>query len=441
MNRFRSPLALCALLALAISASAESLTGTVTNGTTGKPAAGDQVTLITLAQGMQEAGSTKTDSQGKFSLVLDNTDGPHLVRATHQGVSYFRMAPPGTTSVDVQVFDAAKKVDGISYTVDLIKLQTEGDQLQITRLFAVDNRSAPARTLMNDAPFEFYLPEGAQIDSSTAKAPGSSSREVKTPVKSQGSNRYAFSFPLRPGESQLTVSYHLRYPGSVSIDPKSLYPLGHLVVVMPKSMQFEPATPGVFQDMPNAPGGDAAQVQVAQQTQPGQALVFRISGTGTLPPERDASAGEGGGEQTGTMPGRPGGGIGAPIQSPDPLGNVSWYILGGFAVLLAAGGFYVTYRGRNTAASAGTTAAIDPTVPADFAALRAQSMSRPADRAPSPAATATPAANSNLLQVLKDELFQLELDRQQGRISPEEYAKHKTALDHTLERALKRMSM
>ena len=53
---------------LASFAAAQNITGTVTNGTTGKPAAGDQVTLLALSQGMQEVGNTKTDAQGRFSF-------------------------------------------------------------------------------------------------------------------------------------------------------------------------------------------------------------------------------------------------------------------------------------------------------------------------------------------------------------------------------------
>ncbi len=49
-------------------AAAQNITGTVTNGTTGKPAAGDDVTLLSLSQGMQEIGNTKTDAQGHFSF-------------------------------------------------------------------------------------------------------------------------------------------------------------------------------------------------------------------------------------------------------------------------------------------------------------------------------------------------------------------------------------
>jgi hypothetical protein len=43
-----------------------------------------------------------------------------------------------------------------------------------------------------------------------------------------------------------------------------------------------------------------------------------------------------------------------------------------------------------------------------------------------------------LLEALKDELFDLEVEHKQGRISQQEYEKTKAALDQTLQRALKR---
>jgi hypothetical protein len=43
-----------------------------------------------------------------------------------------------------------------------------------------------------------------------------------------------------------------------------------------------------------------------------------------------------------------------------------------------------------------------------------------------------------LLEGLKDELFDLEVEHKQGRISQQEYEKTKAALDQTLQRALKR---
>jgi hypothetical protein len=59
---------ICTLLLA--SASAQTLTGAVTNGTTKKPAAGDDVVLLSLGQGMQESGRTQTDAKGNFSVKL-----------------------------------------------------------------------------------------------------------------------------------------------------------------------------------------------------------------------------------------------------------------------------------------------------------------------------------------------------------------------------------
>jgi 5-hydroxyisourate hydrolase-like protein (transthyretin family) len=76
---------------------ADSITGVVTNKTTNKPSAGDDVVLIRLAQGMQEASRTKTDAKGRFTLEIPNGDNQlHLVRVTHDKANYFRTAPQGT---------------------------------------------------------------------------------------------------------------------------------------------------------------------------------------------------------------------------------------------------------------------------------------------------------------------------------------------------------
>src|SRR5215469_14384609 len=116
-----------AFLLLSALASAQTLTGSVKNATTGKPAAGDDVVLLGLGQGMEEAGRTKADAKGNFSFKL-NGEGPHLIRVIHQGVTYHRIAPPGTTSVDAEVYDVGKKVEGIEVIADIMRFQAGGGQ-------------------------------------------------------------------------------------------------------------------------------------------------------------------------------------------------------------------------------------------------------------------------------------------------------------------------
>jgi len=399
-------------------ASSQTLTGTVTNGTTNKPASGDDVVLLSLMNGMQEAGRTQADAKGNFSLKLD-ASGPHLIRVIHQGVTYHRMAPPGTTSVEVQVFDVAKKVAGIQVTADVMRFQAQGNDLGGVRLFAVNNTSNPPRTQMNDQNFEFYLPEGAQIDQSMAQTAGGQPIN-SAPVPQKEKNRYAFIFPLRPGETQFQVAFHLPYSGQASINPRALYGAQHFVVMVPKSMQFTAGQGTAFVAM-NDPRQPDAVVQVASNTTVGQPLDFSVSGTGALTDSGDDSAGAPspvGGATTG-RDSRPGGGLGPPIDAPDPLEKYRWYILGGFGLVLAAGAIFVMGRSRTT-------------VP-QFAAADIE--------VPDPPVAAKPAIadrSALLLDALKEELFQLEVEHKQGKISQLEYEKAKAALDQTLERALKR---
>jgi len=435
LKHFPKPGAILMLAFVASFASAETLTGTVTNGTTNKPAGGDEVILIKLAQGMEEAARTKADAQGKFSFNVPDDGGPHLIRAVHQGVTYHKMAPPGTTSVQVEVYDAAKKVDGLSVTADVMRVQAQGDKLEIIRLFAINNSSQPAKTQMNDHNFEFYLPPGAEIDQAAAKTAGGQPIN-SPPVPQADKNRFAFVFPLRPGETQFQIQFHLPYSGEASIDPKSLYPMEHFVVMLPKSMKFSGAAS--FQSMQDPQQSDSL-VQVVSNAQPSQNLAFKVSGTGILPDRNEGSAASsgGGGQTAGPESGRPGGGLGPPIDAPDPLSKYRWYILGAFAVVLAGGGYYIAKRSpeQSAAADDDETVEIPRKAVARPAPVKAQGQAAAA-AAPAPAATSS--SSSMLLQALKEELFELELERQQGRITPQEYEKNKAALDQTLQRALKR---
>ena len=98
----------------------------------------------------------------------------------------------------MQVFDVAKKINDISVTADVMRFQAQRNQLEGTRLFAVNNASNPPRTQMNDQNFEFYLPDGAQIVDASAETAGG--QPLKTdPVPQKEKNRYAFNFPLASG--------------------------------------------------------------------------------------------------------------------------------------------------------------------------------------------------------------------------------------------------
>jgi hypothetical protein len=111
--------------------------------------------------------------------------------------------------------------------------------------------------------------------------------------------------------------------------------------------------------------------------------------------------------------------LGTPEGTPDPLEKYRWPILAACFGALVIGGFWVVTK--NQPAQPAKSAVAPPLIPAVYAA---------------PAAASS--APTLLLQAMKEELFQLEMDRQQGKLSEAEYTSAKAALDQTLARAIAR---
>lgn len=410
--------------ALSGAALADSISGTVTNKTNNKPAAGDDVVLIRLAQGMQEATRTRTDSKGNFTLDLPDP-GMHLIRVTHDKANYFRPAPPGTQSVDVDVYDAAAKVTGVSSEADVMRIQTDesGKTLRIVENFFVKNESNPPKTQYGDRPFEFYLPAGAVIEGSAALAPGGMPVQA-APTPLGDANHFTFVFPIRPGETRFQITYHVPYDGSFKLAPKPSMTTDTIAIMMPKSMTFK-ASPAASSAFAPVTEEMSAQTFVARNVSPSQALEFTVSGAGQLPrdsattPAGDGQQASGGPQQAEGGPAapaaadtRPGGGLGNPLDPTgdnDPWSKYKWWIIGGLGLAMAAGAGFMLKNNPQGAASL-------------------------------PVAGAIPAGNgpAALLASLKEELFAVETDRLEGRLSDTEYAEQKAALETVLKRALAR---
>jgi hypothetical protein len=193
-------------------------------------------------------------------------------------------------------------------------------------------------------------------------------------------------------------------------------PAQKFFVVTPKSMEFSSVDGAVFKaadSASNDPESKVVDVRGVSNATSASNLAFRLTGSGMLPRGSDAgqqtasSGGAPSGEDT-----RPGGGLGVPNERPDPLHSAQFPLLVIMALFLAGGGVYVYSANRGIQ-------------PANFAAA--------SGAAPAPAS-----ASTSLLDALKDEVFQLEADRVQGKISQKDYQDAKAALDRTMARAIKR---
>jgi hypothetical protein len=256
---------------------------------------------------------------------------------------------------------------------------------------------------------------------------------VQVKTVDAGSGHYAFTFPIRPGETRFQVAYTLPYSGKQDFSLKLAMPTGDVAVMLPKSMRFQGQGQTQFQAINpgmNAQSYDAHTPPFAQPIQ------FSLSGTGQLPQAQERAQGDGSqGAQGGqTSSERPGGGLAAPGDPDaenDPWSKYKWWIVGFLGLALAGGAGVMLKRG---AVPAGTdpvplpsTEAVDPLGPLT------------ADVADLPSASNAVTATTSRLQALKEELFELEADRITGRINAAEYAEHKAAFDVVLRRALSRI--
>jgi hypothetical protein len=432
-------ISLTVALLLAPSALAATIKGTVTNGTNNKPSAGDDVILVSLQQRMQETARAKTDAHGRYSINVPD-QGMHLIRVDHEKASYFQPAPPGTTTVDIQVFDVAATVPGITTEANVLRVETDPQGLHVTQSYFVKNDSKPPKTQFSSHSYEIYLPPDAKIEGAAAMGPGGMP-VASSPAPMGEKGHYAYLFPLRPGETQFQVTYSLPYSGSAKFAPKLAGTADNVVVMVPKSMTFTPDPSTPYQTINDDIN---AQTFVAKNVKPTQALGFSVSGSGALP--RDVQTTQAANGQPGAAPAtddaRPGGGLGNPIDTPDPLNKYKWWILSGVGLLLViAAAFFL----RRPAQEADVRIAAPEPSPASeqYAAplTWTQGDPLPTTVAPIPPPPAEPSPeehNRSLLNSLKEELFALEADRARGNVGEVEYAAHKQALEAIIRRALNR---
>jgi len=400
-------------------AQAATVTGTVTDKTTGKPAAGDTVVLVEPMSGMSEVGHTATDAQGHYTLNLPGSN-PYLIRVSHEGAEYFADVPRGGGTDDIPVYDVAAKVQGVSIDSDILEIEAQNGQLSVDERFFVHNTSSPAITQFSAKSFEIILPTDAVLGDVAAQRPGGLPTNAKL-VPDGGKGHYAFNVPIQPDEGDkdtlFQVSYTLPYSsGKYDFHEQVTMAADNFAVLLPKSMSLAGGSGASFQSIQADPG---IQTLLMKHVEAGKAIRFSISGTGAMPREEQNAQGDNG-QGPGAQGNQPGGGIGTPINTPDPLSKYKWWILAGLGLLLAAVAAFLLRKpaagGIGVPAGAAATgfpaAHITPTTPA--------------------------AKNAALLNALKEELFALESERIAGTLPTEEYAEQKAALEIVLKRALKK---
>ena len=396
---------------------AGTVTGTITNGTTGKPAAGVDVILIQLQGTMKPIATTKTDAEGRYSF--DNPAlgaGPMLIRAVYRGVNYHEPATPGKTTVDVQVFEPTDKASAFSVTAHAIILQPSGSDLVVGEEYNISNKTQPPVAYYRPGgSFQFALPDGAQL--TDVSVVGTSGMPVVQSPVDEGNNKQAIDFPFRPGDSVVRISYHLPYPADqANLHFTSYYSADRLAFFAPPSVHF---TGAGF-----TPGGEAQGFSVYMRESVAAKTPIFVSVSGTAPPPAadnggSTNAANGSDPQNPSVNSHADSGQETPVASittlPARLDSLKWILVGGFAALFALGLIYVLRQPEIAVVAA------------------------PNEMAAPPAPAGAGKSSSNVdhevrgsLDQLKDTLLRLELRREAGTIAEDEYVRERDRVQRTL---------
>ena len=344
-------LALITVLASCAPAFADDLTGKVVNATNQKPVSGDEVILFGLPnKRMQEMTRTRTDRHGRFAVLVADSHVTHLLRVVHQGVTYDHMVQSGARTVAVDVYDVASKLEDVNAIMDVERFEATHDRLEIKQLITMRNSSRPPRTLMNDRPFEFRLPPEAEVKSGVVQV--EDARPIRTkPAPGRDKGEYYFPYPLRPGDTRFGIVYQLAYDGGAVLEPQIRNAGERFMIMVPKSMTFQPKAPGIFQ-----PRTDVSpdNVQEAAPVAVGQMLAFRISGTGLLAELHDQQQhARSGPRQLPTRPPtRHGRGSERVFRSSTSFQNRDLFVLSGLTVALTASTLCLYLKRRSAIARA-----------------------------------------------------------------------------------------
>jgi hypothetical protein len=449
-------------------ATAGTLNGTVKNGTTGQVAAGADVILIQLQGGMQPVANTKTDAQGQFHF--DNPQlgtGPMLVRVVYKGVNYHEPITPGKMTATIEVFEPTNDPKSFNIANHAIILQPNGADLMVGEEYMIANKTQPPVAFYReDGSFDFTIPDGA--DFNQASAWGSSGMPVVQGTIDKGKNKMAIAFPFRPGESGVRLSYKVPYAGNhITLHNVSPYSSERLIIAAPPTVQISGT--GI-----TAAGQDQGfNVYMRGNIAANSPVEISVSGTAPMPSAQQgggggpagASSAAGGGDnsQNPSVNSRADEGAGdAPSASattiPARLDSLKWILTGGFVSIFILGFAYLWLRPQpaGTADGAWTTEADVPSPrppkksaarPAQQAATYASAAdpappARVAANAPSSAVQASRGAVETIADVdnqvqgslddLKNNIFRLELRRQAGTISEDDYGRERARVEKAL---------
>lgn len=216
-TRFRSVIIITAaaaacLLALPGIPMAESIHGSVTNGTTGSTDVAVDVSVINPAAGMAPLQTIRSTA-GEWGV--DNlAAGAYIARVEYQGVTYnqsFQIEGDEHVSVAITIYETTPSWDGVRIVTPHYTATRHDNHLVVERVYDIYNETSPLHTVTGDS-FRFPLPAEMHNFNGMYIQYGDVPIE-REPVETDEPGIHSVDYPIRPGLTRIVMSYTAEYEG------------------------------------------------------------------------------------------------------------------------------------------------------------------------------------------------------------------------------------
>ena len=218
------------------------ITGTVINGTTGKPQAGVSINLVQPGQqGMQQLGSTTSAGDGTFSFEASPAGpNPVLFQSTYQTVTYSTLLQEKQprTGVQILVYDSSAKRDAIAVDRHGILFEPSDKQLTVREFVFLNNGGKTSYADAVNGTYRFFVPiEAEKVNVSIT--PPNSMPVVRPAEKTADAKIRKISFPIRPGQTQIEIEYGVPLTDPLMFTGEILHKDGETRLIVPRGLALE----------------------------------------------------------------------------------------------------------------------------------------------------------------------------------------------------------
>jgi hypothetical protein len=251
------------------------VTGVVMNKTTGKPQAGVTVTMTRFGgAGMEAAGSTQTDAEGKFTFAGE-AGAAHLLQAEFQGIKYSApMSQTAGVALEIAVYDSSPNVPQARADQHMFMVESNGEELVVNETVVFNNPTQVTWNNTKSGTVKIFVPAAAG-DAIMARVIAQGGMPVeRQPVQTTVANVWTVDYPVKPGETRFDFSYKLPAAAGPVLQTRLLNGAASPKLVLPKGV--EAAGDGIV-SLGNEPSTQAAVYDITAKE-----LKLTITGSGTL---------------------------------------------------------------------------------------------------------------------------------------------------------------